>query len=244
MLVYIDETGDHNLTKIDSQYPIFGLGAFLITESEYLKLDKELTLIKKEFFNDDGTFILHSSELKRPLDKRSDERNKIMLNPDKRKKFYKAINERIIKSINFHVVLCFILKARMVERYIYPVDPYYFSYENLLNRIIRYGDSMNAIYAEKRGSELDIELTSEHDRLTKVGIHSYKAETVSSRTNLKLINKSQNINGLQIIDLILSCVARAGLGKKEKMIGNDLDPDLVKKKFACPYTVFPKKKNG
>lgn len=242
MLVYVDETGDHNLTQIDTQYPIFGLGALIISENEYIKMDNELKDIKKKYFNDDGTFILHCNELKRPKDKRSDERNIVMLNPEIRASFYKEIDERIIRSIDFKIITCFILKKRMVERYVYPTDPYYFSYENLLNRIIKYGDSMNTIYAEKRGSLLDIQLASEHERLTKVGIHSFSADTVSTKTSLKLVKKSTNINGLQVIDLILSCLARTGLGKKDKMVGNDLTPDLVNSKYACPITVFPKRR--
>lgn len=37
MLIFVDETGDHDLVNIDQQYPLFGLGAILIDENEYLK---------------------------------------------------------------------------------------------------------------------------------------------------------------------------------------------------------------
>ncbi len=242
MLAFIDETGDHNLTVIDTQYPIFGLGVLLISENEYLKMDAEVNSLKKKFFADDGTFILHSSELKRPVDKRSDERNLCMLKPETRTLFYNEFDERIIKSLDFKIVTCFILKKRMVDRYVYPVDPYYLSYENLLNRIIRHGGQMNTMYVEKRGPELDTELLSEHERLTKTGIHSFSAESVSTKTSLNLVSKNKNMNGLQVIDLVLSSLTRAGLGKKDKMIGNDLNPEFLKIKYACPATVFPKKR--
>lgn len=113
--------------------------------------------------------------------------------------------------------------------------------ENLLNRIIRYGDGDNKIFAEKRGVELDTELVSEYERLSKVGIHSFTSDIVTSKTSLKLVNKKDNVNGLQLIDLILSCLIRSRQGKKDKMKGNDLLPDLVEKKLACPITIFPKK---
>jgi hypothetical protein len=32
MLIFIDETGDHDLIKVDKPYPVFGLGALLISE--------------------------------------------------------------------------------------------------------------------------------------------------------------------------------------------------------------------
>jgi len=241
MFAYIDETGDHNLTKIDTSYPVFGLGVLIISENEYSKLDREIKLIKRKYFDDDGTFILHSSELKRPVDKKSDGRNAVMSKPEFRALFYKEFDEKIIKDIDFKIITCFILKKRMTEKYLYPVDPYCFSYENLLNRIIRHGGSFNKIFAEKRGPELDIQLTAEHERLSKVGIYSFPPDVVVTKTNLELTNKKDNVNGLQVIDLILSCLARVGLGKKDKMIGNDLDPELITKKFACPSTIFPKK---
>jgi hypothetical protein len=240
MLVYIDETGDHNLLHIDDQYPLFGLGALLISEDEYHRMDKEVQAIKKEYFNDeDGKFILHSSELKRPLNPKSDERNVVMMDPIKRAAFYKDFDKNIIKGFKFSIMACFIRKKLMVDTYRYPADPYHFSFENLLNRIITYGGDMNVIHAERRGSELDTELLSEYERLAKTGIHSYTADVVRDRTVFKIVDKKENVNGLQVIDLILSCIARQGMGKGDKMPGNDLSPSLVEAKYACPPTIFP-----
>jgi hypothetical protein len=59
MLVFVDETGDHDLTKIDPLYPFFGLGALIIGEEMYEKLDAAIRDLKIRYFNDDGTFILH-----------------------------------------------------------------------------------------------------------------------------------------------------------------------------------------
>lgn len=112
----------------------------------------------------------------------------------------------------------------------------------MLNRIITNGGKTNTLYAEKRGPELDIQLEAEYEKLCKVGIHRYSAKTVVERTKLHLRNKKDNINGLQVIDLILSCIARVGLGKSDKMINNDLchDPKIKDKIIAA--TVFPKER--
>ncbi len=241
MLIYIDETGDHNLNKIDPQYPIFGLGALVISEENYVEMDSAIHLIKEKFFKDDGTFILHSSELKRPLHSKSDPRNRVMLDEKTRKAFYKELDEKVISAFDFKIIACFIKKHSMADKYKYPVDPYYFSFENLLNRVIRYGDDSNVMFAEKRGLELDTELISEYERLSKVGIHSFSADIVTSKTSLKLIHKKANVNGLQLIDLILSCLIRSRQGKRDKMKGNDLLPEFIEKKLACAVTVFPKK---
>ncbi len=238
MLVFIDETGDHDLVKIDPQYPLFGLGALLIDEKEYARLDAKIRALKEEYF-ESADFILHSSELKRPTDKRSDPRNAVMLDATIRRRFYEAFDAQIISAFNFKLVACFIHKPTMVGTYKFPADPYYFSFENLLNRILRHGGEKNLIRAEKRGDRLDTELIAEYERLLKVGLRFYPADTLAKRTTLELVAKKDCVNGLQIIDLILASLARDFLGKTAKMVGNDPSPTLLKKKYACPSTVFP-----
>lgn len=241
MLIFIDETGDHNLDKIDKSYPVFALGGLFIDEAEYKDMNNEIKRIKKDFFNDDGTFILHSSELKRPTHKRSDPRNIIMLKQETRKKFYETIDKDIMNTFNFKIILCIIKKENFVRKYKYPTDPYFFCFENLLNRIIKNGDNKNKIYAEKRNKELDEELETEYKRLCNKGIYKYESNIVKNTTSFKLIDKKENINGLQIIDLILMCKIRQLQGKKEKMINNDINYEFFENKIIKPITIFPQK---
>lgn len=242
MLAFIDETGDHNLIKIDDQYPVFGLGALIIEEEEYRKLDKAILDFKARYFENPETMILHALELKRPNHKKSDPRNKIMIDAGLRKRFYSDFDENIVQSFKYKLVFCFIRKVLMSENYSYPIDPYYFSFENVLNRIMRHGGVKNHIYAEKRGEELDVALEAEYDRLKKVGIRFYTNSEVVQNTEMTLIDKKENINGLQFIDLALSSIIRCAMGKQEKMIGNDCDPTSLKKNLACPMTFFPYKR--
>jgi len=241
MLAFIDETGDHNLMRIDTEYPLFGLGALLIEENEYQKMDLAVQALKTKYFNTPDNFILHSSELKRPIHKRSDVRNKIMIDATVRSNFYSDFEQNIILPFNFKLIFCFIRKKQMVSIYKYPADPYYFSFENVLNRILKYGGIKNSIFAEKRGEVLNTELIAEYERLTKVGIHSYPGRKVKACTELTLVSKKENINGLQVIDLVLASITRAALGKKSKMVGNDCNPDLLRQKLACRVTIFPNK---
>lgn len=241
MLVFIDETGDHNLSNIDTCYPIFALGGLLIDENEYENMDKVVKQLKKDFFNDDGTFILHSSELKRPIHKRSDPRNSIMLNTETRKKFFNEIDKKIMNKFNFKIIICIIKKENFVKKYKYPTDPYFFCFENLLNRIIKNGCSKNEIYAEKRGDDLDEKINSEYKRLCEVGIYKYKGDIVKLTTSFKTINKKDNMSGLQMIDLILMCKIRQLQGKKDKMINNDINYECFENKIIKPITIFPQK---
>lgn len=208
-------------------------------------MDATVSELKQRYFGDDGTFILHSSELKRPTHPKSDRRNVVMFDPAIRAAFFKEFDEKVIAGHNFKLIVCLIRKPEMTKKYFYPADPYYFSFENLMNRVLRYGDAKNnTMFAECRDPKLDAELQAEYSRFTKAGIQFYTPQEVSSRTSLQLIKKSANMNGLQVIDLMLAAFARSELGKSYKMVGNDLNISLMQSKFAYPPTRFPLRKIG
>lgn len=239
MLAFIDETGDHNLVKVAPEYPVFGLGALVITEENYELLNETVESLKAKYFEDPQTFILHSSELKRPIHRTSDVRNQVMLDATTRASFYSDFDNLILRAIPFSLVICLLEKERLVRRYADPADPYHFSFENLLNRIIRIDlREHHHLIAECRGPELDSALMSEYQMLCRDGIRFYGADSVREKTSLSLARKEENNNGLQVIDLLLACFTRRHLGKSQ-LVGNDLTPALVYAKLACPPTIFP-----
>jgi hypothetical protein len=240
MRVFIDETGDHNLEIIDSTYPLFGLGALLIADEKYAAFEKSVLALKKLYFAEPETFILHSSELKRPTKSRSDPRNKIMLDPVVRAAFYEEVFVRCIEPHGVRFIVCFVRKQQMAASYYNPENPYYFAFENALNRILRSSVDHVAMVAEARSPELDTELRAQYDRLCRTGTPFYTPEMITSRTSLQSVPKIENIAGLQIVDLALSSFARAALAKQDKMQGNDIDPAALHRLLAQPITYFPK----
>ena len=52
MYIFIDESGDHNLSKVllDNKYNVFVLGALCISENDYAILDVRFRKIKYELF--------------------------------------------------------------------------------------------------------------------------------------------------------------------------------------------------
>lgn len=241
--LFIDESGDHNLSKIDPTYPMFALGGLCISELAYEELNNEIDTIKEKYYGS-VDIILHSSELKRPKDSRSDSRNMFLLDPEQRKVFYQEIDTTIVMAHEFSLAACFIHKQLHIDYYSQPADPYYFSFENLINRVLWYTkDATVEIVAECRGKELDNALLAEYERLKSTGARFHSGEDIERKTKLVCKPKSENINGLQIIDLALSSLTRHYLGKTEKMIGNDLSPFLLEEKymFQSP-TFFPRKK--
>ena len=79
-----------------------------------------------------------------------------------RSKFYSLVNQ-LIDDLPVTIVYCAIQKDKMVQQYGYHAeDPYLFSFENILNRILRVISGGNChIYPEKRSSVENIKLETE-----------------------------------------------------------------------------------
>ncbi len=64
-VLFLDESGDHNLTVIDPQYPLFILGG-VILEKDYAEneLDERLNRFKRELFGR-ADIVLHTADIVR-----------------------------------------------------------------------------------------------------------------------------------------------------------------------------------
>ena len=136
-LVFIDESGDHNLNKssLDGLYNIFVLVAVVFSEDNYQIFNQKFRAIKQTLRGDDN-LILHTAEITRP-NKSKDKRNFLFNNQTFRTDFYQQINQLIQKS-EFSIIHCIIEKDKLIQNYgIQAEDPYLFSFENLLNHILR-----------------------------------------------------------------------------------------------------------
>src|SRR5262249_32076235 len=64
-IIYVDESGDHSLEYIDSQYPIFVLSFCIFRKTEYIaKVAPAIRQLKFSTFGHD-TIILHESDIRR-----------------------------------------------------------------------------------------------------------------------------------------------------------------------------------
>ncbi len=62
--LFIDETGDHGLTKIDINFPIFLLSGILIKKNELIQLELLLIKFKMKYWSTES-LILHSREIRK-----------------------------------------------------------------------------------------------------------------------------------------------------------------------------------
>ena len=152
-VLFLDESGDHNLSVIDPQYPIFVLGG-VIMDQDYAEgdLTEALNEFKRDMF---GTpdIILHTADITR-------NRNGFekMQCPDFRNRFYRRLNE-LMRELAYSVVACVIRKGEHLGRYgVAALDPYMLSLDILVERFcfeVGNASKGGVIVAESRDPTLD-----------------------------------------------------------------------------------------
>lgn len=245
MYAFIDESGDHNmnLALSDNTYNIFVLGAVFIDKDDYETVDRDFKAFKKGFFGSED-FITHTDELTHPLGLKSDPRNGVMRNPEKRAEFYNWANDFIDKA-PIRAVFTVVQKVPFFHKYRYPADPYHLSFENILNRTLYYSKSDNiSILPECRNSHADKKIEAEFAKYSVSGTTFHTADTLQKRIReFRCVPKKDNSTGLQLADLLVTPVGRHFNGAKPKPSGNEITYETIRRNLAgnekISITVIP-----
>ncbi len=118
-VLFLDESGDHNLSVIDPQYPMFVLGG-VIMDKDYAegRLTDALNIFKRDMFGRTD-IVLHTADITR-------NRNgfEALIDPAFRVRFYNRLNA-LMRAIDYSVVACAIRKDHHLSRYgVAALDPY------------------------------------------------------------------------------------------------------------------------
>jgi hypothetical protein len=212
--LFLDESGDHDLSLIDPQYPLFVLGG-VIVEQDYAEgeLADRLSKFKRDLFGRTD-IVLHTADIVR--NRNGFER---MKEPAFRERVYRELNT-LMAGLSYTVVACAIRKDEHLARYgVAALDPYMLSLDILVERFcFEIGrDGRGVIVAEKRDPTLDRELDLAWLNLKIQGTRFVQAKDIEARVlGLNLRAKTDNIAGLQLADLVVSPIGRHVLGKPEK----------------------------
>lgn len=224
-VLYLDESGDHNLAVIDPSYPLFVLGG-VIMEQRYAEgpLEEALGRFKRDLFGRDD-LVLHTADITR--NRNGFERLK---EPAFRERFYRELNA-LLRSLTFTVVACVIRKQEHLGRYgVAALDPYMLSLDVLVERYCMELGSRSGsgvIVAECRDATLDRQLEIAWLNLKVQGTRYLQATQIQQRiAGLNLRPKSANLAGLQLADLVVTPIGRKVLGKTVKE-----DYRVVEEKF-------------
>lgn len=196
-IVFVDESGDHSLTSIDPEYPIFVLCFCIVKKSHYTGvLVPRIKDLKFETFGHDCV-VLHEIDIRRKRGAFS------MLSKEPRERFMESLTI-IIDELPMTVVAVIIDKRKLKEKYVNPFNPYHLGVQFGLERVRQFlkmvdqHEAMTHVVCEARGAKEDADLELQFRRVCD-GDNRSKA-----RYNFDIVicDKKANSEGLQICDLM------------------------------------------
>ncbi len=224
-ILFLDESGDHNLTVIDPQHPIFVLGGVIAYRDYSLgEITAKLNTFKMGLF---GTtdITLHTADSTRQRNGFERMKEREFCN-----KFYTKLNQ-LISELDITIVACAIMKQQHMDKYgLGAVDPYHLSLNILAERFcFDIGDNSpkGKIVAEARDSTLNHQLEIAWLNVKVSGTHFLQAIDINRRIDsLVLKTKQDRIAGLEIADAIVTPIARRVLRRTSK-----IDLSVIKEKM-------------
>ena len=196
-IIYVDESGDHNLVQTNPQYPIFSLAFCIFKKTDYVStIVPSLQQLKFRWFGHDA-FVLHERELRKrekPFD---------VLATKTRHDAFMAEMSELIEQTAVTVIAAVIHKDRHKAQYAAPAHPYELALKFCMERtahFLRGQGQLNRltnIIVECRGAQEDRDLELEFRRIcdgqNMVGKIDYM--------NIMFVDKKANSTGLQLADL-------------------------------------------
>ena len=224
-VLFLDESGDHNLVAIDDNYPVFVLGG-VIVDADYARgpLTEAINQFKYELFGRTD-LVLHTADIVR-------NRNGFekLRNVDFRTHFYNELNS-LLRNLRYEVVACAFHKRSYRERYgVNAISPYSLGLTVMVEVFCdaaRPDADGGTVIIEKRGEPLDRDVEESWRMLRANGSRYAEAAMIRSTiAALELRDKKENLAGLQLADLVTSPIGRHILGKPDKE-----DWQIVQEKF-------------
>lgn len=205
---FLDETGDHGLGFIDSDFPIFLLAGCLIKQEDYEIFCKQFNELKIKYFGTPDV-IMHSRDIRKHNDAFA-----VLFDLGIKQAFYDDLNA-IIQLTPFTIIGSGVDKLKHVKAYGKAArNPYEISLGFVLERLVFYLDELDAsgqveIQIEKRGDREDSSLLNHYNGLYDRGTYYVGANRIQSAVKrFDFVSKRDNINGLQLADLCAYPLAR------------------------------------
>ena len=240
-IAFFDECGDHSLTRINPQLPIFLLCTVVVERECYAKeIIPAIAAFKLRYFAHEG-INLHSRDIRK-----SDGPFSILQNELVRHRFLSELSE-MLTILPFTLFCTAILKNEYKKRYGDDArNPYDVALEYSFERILHFLEMHNEIalpvIAEARGKQEDDALrASFYDLMTK-GTYYNNAERFNKLVcPISFRRKNDNIAGIQLADLCAYPVARHVMRPTEKHRAFDvLQPHFYNSSRVHGLKVFPK----
>lgn len=224
-VVYVDESGDHSMEKIDTQYPLFVL-AFCVFHKRHYS-EQVVSALEKFKFNHFGhdQIVLHENEIRKEKGVFN-----IFRSPEERAAFMGELTG-IIDQSNFILISCVIDKRRLNRHADANSNPYHIALGFCLETLYEFLQEKHQhtkkthVIVECRGKKEDNELELEFRRICD------GANRLSHQLPFDVLfsDKRTMSSGLQLADLVARPIGLSVLkpGQKNKAF------EVLKKKFYC-----------
>jgi hypothetical protein len=207
-IAFLDESGDHSLSKLDPDFPLFLLALVIIKRSDYVRtVVPSLTDLKLRYWNHEG-INLHSRDIRKARGPFA-----LLLDPDVRSDFLMRISD-FVSNMPFDLFVTAIRKDQhFLQSGSRAQNPYELALEFTLERVSHFlrahGDNELPIVAEARGRKEDESLERAFYRImTTGGRQSLGTDFRQLECPLVFRSKPDNIAGIQLADLCAHPCAR------------------------------------
>jgi hypothetical protein len=209
-IVYVDESGDPNLSNINPVFPMFCLSFCVVEKSNYVSsIVPSFQNFKFKYFGHD-LVVLHEHEIRKSKGKFT----LLLTNSELRQQFYSDLTQ-LMTDADMNVIAGVIRKSALVKSYKDPYDPYrlalLFCMEKLLSYLLAKGqkDKIVDVIFESRGRNEDRELEVVFRRICDNqegwGFKSFDFRQCDFRP--VFAPKTCNSTGLQLADLTARPIA-------------------------------------
>lgn len=210
-IVYVDESGDHGLQSIDSQYPVFVLAFCIFHKESYRTIaSPALQELKFRYFGHDMV-VLHEHDIRKAKGS-----FKFLVDAATRERFMQDLN-RLVEAVPLTLVASVIQKDRLLQRYASPQNPYHialaFGLERVASFLRVHGQSQRETHFvfECRGKKEDSELAEEFERVCRGA--NYRGKRMPFQ--MTFADKKTNCCGLQLADLFARPIGRKIMNPRE-----------------------------
>ncbi len=197
-LVFVDESGDHHLSRIDPLYSVFVLAFTIIKKSDYIhQVCRDLQQFKLRYWSHDEV-VLHEHEMRKPRDAFA-----FLQRRPIREHFLSELSG-LMADLPATIIAVVIDKVRFASRHEASTGAYDYAMERGLNAVFHYladqgqTEVSTPIVVECRGRKEDNELELSFRRFCDIG----NAHARLLPLELVMVPKTANSAGLQLADLI------------------------------------------
>lgn len=224
-IVYVDESGDHNLQTIDEQYPLFVLAFCVFHKRHYSEhVVSALEKFKFNYFGHDQ-IILHENEIRKEKGAFN-----LFRSREQKLQFLDELTQ-IIENSNFILISCVIDKRALRKQADFESNPYHIALGFCLETLYEFlqekqqHERKTFVVVECRGKKEDDELElefrrvcDENNRLAK----PFPFEVLFS-------DKKAMSSGLQLADLVARPIGLSVMRPEQE----NRAFEVLKRKFYC-----------